>query len=340
MHIKSVLAIMTTAVLLCGCGSKEQPRSVQSARVATETVAMTTDYDTPTYVGQVEAQSSTVVSFSSMGSLLSVNVSEGQSVAKGQLLATIDPTSAESALAAAKAQLNQARDAEARLRQVHDAGSLPEVKWVEITSQVQQAESQVAMMEKQVKDCRVVAPVSGVIGRGICNVGETALPGQPLMTILDISRVRVSVSIPEKEYGRVSRAGSASVKVAALEGATFESHSLTRGIEGDAMTHTYNLWVNVQNPGQRLLPGMVAEVSFGSQQAEPAITLPVRSVQHGAKGHFVWTMKDGKAVVRPVSVGRTCGNRIVVSDGLTEGDVVITEGYQRLSEGSTVTTGK
>lgn len=331
-----ICVIAAAVAALWGCGKDEQKREAQPVRVTTETAALTTDYDQAVYVGQVEAESETSVSFSSMGSLLTVNVSEGQSVGKGQVLATIDPASMKSTLAGARAQLEQALDAQERLRQVHDAGSLPEIKWVEIQSQVRQAQSQVQLLEKQVADCRVVAPVSGIIGKGICHVGETALPGEPLMRILNIDRVRVSVSVPEKEYASVSRATSASLTVEALGGERFESQSLTRGVEGDALTHTYTMWANVANPGHKLLPGMVANVRFGQQQAVPAITLPVRCVQRGAEGNFVWVVKDGKAAICPVEVGRTCGNRVVIDGGLTEGTVVVTEGYQRLSEGEKV----
>ncbi len=333
MKIIRICVIAAVVVALWGCGKEGQKREALPAQVKTEVATLTTDYDQLVYVGQVVAESETMVSFSSMGALLTVNVSEGQNVAKGQVLATIDPASVKSALTGAKAQLEQALDAQERLRQVHDAGSLPEIKWVEIQSQVRQAQSQVQLLEKQVQDCRVVAPVGGVIGKGICHVGETALPGQPLMRILNIDRVRVSVSVPEKEYAGVSRATSAWLTVEALGGERFESNSLTRGVEGDALTHTYTMWATVANPGHRLLPGMVANVRFGQQQAAPAITLPVRCVQRGAEGNFVWVVKDGKAAICPVVVGRTCGNRIVIDGGLTEGTTVITQGYQRLSEG-------
>lgn len=340
MHIISTsrAALLCTAalLLLSACSTKEPPRQAAPAHVATQTMHLTTDYNQTTYVGQVEEQSATAVSFSSMGSLLSVNVSEGQHVQKGQLLATIDPTTAEQALASAQAQLTQARDGLERLRQVHEAGSLPEVKWVEIQSQVRQAEAQVQMMRKQVSDCRVVAPVQGIVGKGICHVGETALPGQPLMSILNIDNVRVRVSIPEMDYAQLSRSRSATLTVAALDGRQYESRQITRGIEGDAMTHTYGLWLTVANADHALLPGMVAQVSFGQSEAEPALTLPVRSVQRSSEGNFVWIVREGKAQTQPVTLGQTCGNRIVILSGLEEGQEVITEGYQRLSQGQDI----
>ena len=82
---------------------------------------------------------------------------------------------------------------------------------------------------------------------------------------------------------------------------------------------------------------MVTNVSFPTSNADNKITLPVRSVGQSPNGqHFVWTVVNGKAHQQHVSVGEVRGNRLVITDGLKEGDVVITEGYQKVGEGSPV----
>lgn len=324
------------AALVISCGKKEASRPAEVMSVKSEVVRMSTDYDVPTYVGQVEEQTSTAVSFTGMGVLEQVLVGEGDMVNKGQVLAVMNAESAKSALMAAEAQYNQAKDALARLKQVHDSGSLPDVKWVEVQSQVQQAESQVRVMQKQVADCKLVSPVSGVVGKGVMKAGETALPAQPVVQILDISSVKVRVAVPEKELGRIAAHQPTTVTVAALPGEVFHSASIKKSVQGDVLTHTYDMYVNVGNPNRKLLPGMVANVSFDVAKAEAALTVPVRCVQKGADGNFVWTIKDGKAHKQTVKLGASYANRIVIIEGLSEGAVVITEGYQKVSEGSQV----
>jgi multidrug efflux pump subunit AcrA (membrane-fusion protein) len=98
--------------------------------------------------------------------------------------------------------------------------------------------------------------------------------------------------------------------------------------------------INVQNAGRKLLPGMVASVKFiaeGSQSIS-AKSLPVTTVQKAADGSlFVWTVaKDSTAHRSKVSIGETNGNHVAIKDGLDMGQRVVTEGYQKLSEGTKV----
>ena len=106
------------------------------------------------------------------------------------------------------------------------------------------------------------------------------------------------------------------------------------------MTHTYDVRFILANPTSELLPGMVVNVSMETGCAgsgQKSFTVPVRSVQQGGDGRqFVWLAKDGKASRQTITVGQTQGNRITVLSGLKEGDKVIVEGYQKVSEGSKI----
>ena len=208
---------------------------------------------------------------------------------------------------------------------------------MEIQSQVAQAKAQYRLMEKQVSDCRLTAPVSGVIGSDVKQAGESVVPAQPVARILNIDRVKVRVSVPEQELAGIHHGSHATISVTALGNQVFHSNQIIKGVEGDLMTHTYTIYALVSNPGHQLLPGMVTNVSFPTSNADNKITLPVRSIGQSPDGqHFVWTVVNGKAHQQHVSVGEVRGNRLVITDGLKEGDVVITEGYQKVGEGSPV----
>ena len=115
---------------------------------------------------------------------------------------------------------------------------------------------------------------------------------------------------------------------------------IEKGVQADALTHTYDVRINVQNNGRKLLPGMVASVRFiadGSQSLAGKV-LPVTTVQKGADGQmFVWTVSaDNTAHRTKVTIGETLGNHVAITDGLNVGQRVVTEGYQKLSEGTKV----
>lgn len=308
-------------------------------RVKTLVVSSDVVDNAQTYVGMVEEREATAVSFTGMGVVKRVLVREGQAVSKGQLLAEMDDTQARNLLSGAEAQMTQANDALARYKMLHDNGSLPEVQWVEIQSKVAQAKSQLEVAKKNLADCRLVAPVSGVIGKKLIGAGETALPSQAIVNILDISSVKVKVAVPEAEVGGINAHTPTSIVVEAIKG-SFQGGQIEKGVQADALTHTYDIRINVANGDRKLLPGMVANVRFLSDgsQAVGSKMVPVTAVQRKSDGSlFVWTVgKDRTAHRTTVTIGQPQGNYVSVFDGLNTGDRIATEGYQKLSEGTKV----
>ena len=151
--------------------------------------------------------------------------------------------------------------------------------------------------------------------------------------------MKVKVSIPEAEMNSISGNTPSTIAVEAV-GKQVPGGHIEKGVVADAMTHTYDIRINVQNSDRKLLPGMVASVQFVAvlqQQTEQA-SIPVTAVQKKADGSlFVWTVaKDSTAHRTTVTIGETMGNRIAVSSGIGTGERIVTEGYQKLSEGTKV----
>ena len=335
---KSILMLLGV-MLICSCTSKQEQATKAPIRVNTEVVQTATSTNGQTYVGIVEECEATAVSFTSMGVVKRMLVNEGQAVAKGQLIAEMDDTQARNLLSGAEAQMAQANDALERYKMLHDNGSLPEVQWVEIQSKVAQAKSQLDVARKNLADCRLTAPVSGIIGKKMVGAGETAMPSQAVVTILNISTVKVKVAVPESEISSINATTPSSITVEAAQ-TSVSGGRIEKGVQADALTHTYDVRINVPNAGRKLLPGMVASVRFiaDGSRGIAGKSLPVTAVQKSADGSlFVWTVAaDSTAHRAKVSIGETMGNHIAITDGLDVGQRVVTEGYQKLSEGSKV----
>ena len=337
--MRQVILALLTIGLLGSCGEKKDKDVKAPIRVKTQLVGPRLNDDAMTYVGIVEEREGTAVSFTGMGMVRRVLVSEGQAVSRGQLLAEMDDTQARNLLSGAEAQMAQASDALQRYQLLHDNGSLPEVQWVEVQSKVAQTKSQLEVARKNLADCRLTAPVSGIIGKKMVKTGETALPSQAVVTILDISSVKIKVSIPEAEVEAVSANTASHISIEAV-GMELDGGRIEKGVTADALTHTYDIRINVPNADRKLLPGMVASVrliSDGSRSVSGK-SLPVTAVQKDADGSlFVWTVaNDSTAHRSKVAIGRTTGNHITITDGLALGQRVVTEGYQKLSENTRV----
>ena len=349
-----MLTALAVVMQMSSCSEKQKAKVKQPTRVKTEVVTAEAGAAGQQYVGIVEEREATAVSFTGMGVVRRVLVSEGQAVSRGQLIAEMDDTQARNMLASAEATMAQANDGLQRMTMLHEAGSLPEAQWVEVQSRVAQAKAQLEVARKNLADCRLVAPVSGIVGRKAVKAGETALPSQAVVTILDVSAVKVKVSIPEAEMNGISATTASTVHVEAA-GKTVSGGRIEKGVVADALTHTYDIRINVDNGDRRLLPGMVASVSLGSEKGKvnqrstaegkvnseqfaSAPFVPVTAVQRNADGSlFVWTVAGDSTVHRSkVGIGATSGNRVAVINGIGDGQRIVTEGYQKLSEGSKV----
>ena len=214
------------------------------------------------------------------------------------------------------------------------------------TEQGGSAKSQLEVAKKNLADCRLVAPVGGIIGIKLIGAGETAIPSQAVVSILDISAVKVKVAVPEAEIGGINASTPTNIQVEAING-SYQGGQIEKGVQADALTHTYDIRINVANGDRKLLPGMVANVRFVSDgsQAIGSKMVPVTAVQKKTVSTslqadgclFVWTVgKDSTAHRTTVTIGQPQGNYVSVIDGLNIGGRIVTEGYQKLSEGTKV----
>ncbi len=247
-------------------------------------------------------------------------------------MARLDETTLQSTYDAALSTLKQAEDAYARMEQLHKSGSLPEIKWVEVQSSLQQARSMEQIAKKNLKDVELRAPYSGIIAQKSIDTGSTVLPGVPAFKLMKIDWVNVNISVPENEVADVKMGADVTVTVAALGGKSFSGKITEKGIAADPLAHTYKALARIENRQGELLPGMVCVVNMGSRN-NSQIVIPNSVVQVDYNGdHFVWLCNDGVAVKQTVSVGALSGNGVIISSGLAVGDKVIVEGASKVSE--------
>lgn len=339
MKKRTILCVLTL-LAMASC-SQQQEYKTEALVVETEAVSVSQEAGQQSYVGVVEEEEAVSVSFTSMGTLRRVLVSEGQTVSKGQLLAELDDTQARNMLEGAQASVRQTEDAIGRYKQLYEKGSLAESKWIEAQSKLDQAHASLKAAQKNLEDCQLKAPTAGIIGQKQMTAGATALPSQPVVTIYKINNLKVKVAIPEREMAAITASTPSQIEVAAA-GVTIAGGRVEKGVVADGLTHTYDIRIVTTNTDHQLLPGMVCNVTLGIDAAnrgtsQYVLTLPIRCIQQSADGqHFVWVVNDKQAHRQPVTLGQTQGNRIEVVAGLQPGTHVIVSGYQKVSEGSEV----
>lgn len=338
MIVKRLTLICLAAVLLTACGKKGGNEERQPVAVGVTAVGGT-GYDTDrSYVGTVTERTATILSFEVAGSVNKMLADEGDRVSKGQLLATVTPTTLKDMHYSATVALKQARDAYKRMKPLREQGVISEIKWVDVESKLQQAEAAERIAREQLSHTGLYAPAAGVIASRTAEPGMTVAPGQQVYKLVDVSSVEISVAIPENEIATINKGMRARVTVSALGNAGFYATVTEKGVTANPVSHTYNVKLSLANPGGRLMPGMVCNVSMATDGSHDRLTVPLNAVELDTDNtRFVWLAVDGRAVKRPITVGDFAGDGIEVTEGLSAGDLVITSGAHKVSQGMKIT---
>ena len=287
------------------------------------------------YPGYLEEGQSIDIAFKYGGTLQHLNVKEGDQVKKGQVLAQSSSPTLDNTLRSAQATLNQAQDAYDRLKKVHDNGSLPEIKWKEMEANLEKAQSAYDLALAMIHDQTLTAPFSGTITAVNALVGENITPLRPIMKLISTEGLVARISVPENEISKININEKAEIVIPALNDRRYTGQVSEKSMTAALLTHSYPVKVTVNEPDNDLRPGMIGKVELRSD-ANHSIVIPANAVLINKDGKFVWVAENGCATRRPITLSGYSGNGVVISEGLSQGDHLIVEGYQKISEGMKV----
>lgn len=324
-----------------GCNEKKNPISAseQGIPVKVQEIRFSNKDIQNSYVGMVEESISVPVSFLTNGQVTKVYVAEGQKVRKGQLLAELNSSNYQSMYQISRSKEKQAEDAFKRLSDLYKKESLPEIKYIEVQTGVEQARSATQIALKNVSDCKLYAPMAGIIGSRSIEVGMSIMPAVTVFKLVKIDKVFVKVSVPENEISKTKTGQKAIINVTALDNEQFEGKIEEQGVMANPLSHTYDIKIALANRGEKLKPGMVCKVALDNNTSTDQVVVPSNVIQTEKNGQqylFVVANKTNKVTKKYVKVGVPYRNGVIITSGLQTGDQLIIEGYQKLSENTTI----
>ena len=344
---QKVFWLSVGTIMLSGCtsGNKriEIPETNQAVKVKVQRIGATVADTEQSYIGTIEESWSVPLSFLISGTAIKVLADEGQYVEKGQLLAVLNSENYQNSYQVARSREEQAQDAYNRMEPVYQKGSLPEIKYVEVKKGLEQARSMTAISKKNLTDCKLYAPESGMIGKRMIEPGMSIVPGNPVFRLVKIEKVKIKIPVPENEIAGIAKGQQAGVVVPALNNQQAEGKVIEIGILSNPLSHTYMVKLELENPHRTMKPGMVCNVSLHNASASKRIVVPMSAIQFGGDGSgyvFVADLQTGKALPKPVETGSFTSNGIMIRSGLSPGDLLIVEGYQKLDKNSTIEISK
>jgi multidrug efflux system membrane fusion protein len=303
-------------------------------------------------VGSLSADEVVQVTAEVEGPVRDVTFNEGQRVTPETLLARIDPEKYRLEAQRAEATVRKAESerlrAQAELQRREQLAKDQLVSAEELnrargdlegtTGEAEAAKAARDIARENQRRSEVRAPRSGVVNTKTVETGQFVKEGQVLATIVDVSRLRLRFMLSEGQSLRARVGQEVAFRAAPAGDRTFKAKVYHVGAVADPQTRQVEVLAWVSNSGE-LKPGFYAEVELASEKHAAALVVPRTAVQPSEKGFVAYVVEDGKARLRSVERGlETDSGLVEVVSGLKDGETVVTEGSDRLSDGVTVDT--
>jgi RND family efflux transporter MFP subunit len=281
------------------------------------------------------------------GRVVELVVEDGQRVSQGDLLVRIDDTRQHIGVAAARAQLSAVKEdlafAEkelARKEGLAKSGSIAAAVLDAATYQKAKAEAGVASAEanlrsarRQLVDTRVVAPFDGVVSALMVDAGDTTAPGAPLISVYDLSEVKVRVGLAGDELAGLEVGSQSNIRVEDLGGLERGGEVTSIAPAASPMTGLFEVEVRAANADGQVRGGMVASVRLEGGEKPPAVLVPRECVTRRGGHMVVFEMAEGRARMHRVRVGASDREFIEVLEGVDEGVTLARSALHALAEG-------
>lgn len=325
---------------------------VKVQKVTTDRVSFVSEF-----IGTAEAIQRVEVKPEISARITRVHFREGSFVNAGAVLFTLDSESyaairdlRKAEQAEAIADLENNRKLLSRLRAA-DRRSVPAADMDKAESQVKVSQAKVAEAKAQlrlaqidVNHTRITAPISGFIGKAEHTKGSYVTTGTPLVTIVQISPIRVGFSVPDsfyveylKYFQSIDDLPDPTFELILADGSVYEGKGQIEFLsnEMDSNTGTVTAYLTFQNHDRIIRPRSLVRVRATSPEAE-RVMVPVSAVLTSDKGNYVYVIDNGTAKRRDVVVTLQKGNSFAIESGLKAGDTIVVEGLISISDGAKV----
>lgn len=347
--------VLIFGVLGCANSGKGQSKdsNTDSAPITDVTVAHVKAgpiYKAYTGVGTVMPEDYARIMAKVAGRIASILVDEGKPVRKGQLLMQIDTfdyaRAVESASAlkdASYASLEKASRDFKRMEELHKSKAISEQNYQDTKTaldltmyQYEQVKVALAIAERNLKECRVTSPISGIVTNKFVNEGELTGPQQVAFVIMQMDKVKVEVDLPEDAFGYMTKGNKSYIEADAIHGEAFEGTITKIYPTIDPLSRTFKITISLSNPEFKLRSGMTARAKVVEKAKNNTTLVPKTSIIRGEKGYHVFRVVSNRIEKTKIHPGIEGTAAIEILEGLSPGDVVVIKGITGLKDGMQV----
>lgn len=268
------------------------------------------------------------------GRIMKLNVQEGQNVKRGQLIANLDLENLDKQKAELLKSLELAEEVFARQERLWNQNIGSEIQYLQAKNNKERLEKSLETLDFTKEKSKVYAPISGSVLSVNIKEGEMAGPGAPIVTILDISNIKVTAEVPESYLKAIKKGDKIEIELPALG----ETRSAKINLIGNAINpanRTFKIEAALNNRDKVLKPNLLANVKLNDYTKANAVSVPVELVQQEVGGKsFVYSVKtvgeNATAQKLYVTTGEVQDGKIIITEGLKGDEKLISEGARMI----------
>lgn len=310
---------------------KEKPISV-----SVDTIRLQNIVDAGNYTGTFEPNKETKISADIQGKINAVLVDIGSYVSKGQTLIQLDNSLLKLQLQTVEVQIEGLEDDVKRYTILTEADAVQGVQLEKARLGLKSAKVQRATLLEQINKTSVKAPFNGVVTAKLNEEGGFAAPGAPLLQITDISTLRFTINIPESDLVQFQSNQSYKISTDVFPDISLSGKISMIGSKAN-MGNSFPIQFQVANTKNlSIKSGMFGKVSLSETKQEQGILIPTSAIIEENGIAKVYVIKNGKAVLQAITTSKTIGNKTLVSSGLNENDIIVTNGFINLFDGANI----
>lgn len=338
--VGGVKFLQVRALISAGGKGGKPPETVSTAAVEADEWVRTVDS-----VGSVRAVQGADLSVETSGIVSKILFENGAEVKEGDLLLELDTTAEQAGLRAAEAEAELARTVFERTKSLRTTNAVPQSELDSAGAQMRKATARVEELRAAISKKQLHAPFSGRLGIREVNVGQFVQNGDKIVPLQSLDPIHVNFLLPQQLVSAMAAGQRIILRTDAQPGREFEGVLTAVNSEIDPVTRNIRLQGTLKNSDGALRPGMFARVEVFLGGADKVLRVPLTAVFRASYGDSVFVVQektgdDGEkqTVVeqRFIRTGRTKGDFIAVTEGLNEGDTVVSAGAFKLRNGSTV----
>lgn len=314
-----------------------QPDVNTTAFVQVDTVKSGKFDVTTTFTGSFSPNREVTIGSETSGRVVKVNVQEGSHVNEGQLIAQLDDHLVQAQLQSAQASYDKAANTLSRYEQA--VSGVTKLQLDNAKAETLTTRAQVEQLKTQIRQFTISAPFSGIITSRNFELGAIVSPGTQMATLIDISAVKLEISVPEKSIVEFRVGQAIDISMDVYPGTVFQGKVDMIGSKADA-SHNFQVKIVVPNINTSIKSGMYGTVVLGNQASEGALTIPRSALIGSTVKPQVYVVQSGTSKLRDIQIGNSNETHIQVTSGLQKGDIVITGGLVNLSDGTKVSIAK